>query len=169
MRIRILSIALLAISLMACNSKQQATTEVKSIDVAQLLNVIDQNVDQEMTITGTVNHVCTHSGRRCFLIDSTGEYSIRIEAAGSIESFSQELIGTQIKVKTLVREDRLTAEEISQMESDVLEKHPEDENNGENCSAEMANIHKMRQWMQDHNKDYYAMYYLDGLSYEVVD
>ena len=170
MQIKILVIAILSIFLVACNSKTQTNTGEKSVDVAQLLDVIDQNVDQEITITGIVNHVCTHSGRRCFLIDSTGEYSIRVEASGDIESFSQEIMGSQIKVKALVREDRLSAEEITEMEAEVLEKHPEDaENNGENCSAEMANINKMRQWMKDHNKDYYAMYYVDGLSYEVVD
>ncbi|MFA9388627.1 MAG: hypothetical protein ACERKD_02385 [Prolixibacteraceae bacterium] len=169
MHLRIIIITFLVISLAACNTKPKASEE-ESVDVAQLLTILDQNVDQEVSIMGTVNHVCTHSGRRCFLIDSTGEYSIRIEAGGQIESFSQELIGSEIRVKGIVKEDRLSAEEINQMESDVLQKHPEDaQNTGENCSAEMANVNKMREWMKDHSKDYYALYYIDGISYESVE
>lgn len=169
MQLRIFYVAVATLFIVACNSKPQ-TTQEKSVDVAQLLNVVDQNVDQEVYITGTVNHVCTHSGRRCFLIDSTGEYSIKVEAAGEIGSFSQEQIGTVIKVKGVVREEKLTAEEINQMEADVLQKHPEDaENNGENCSAEMANVNMMREWMKEHGKDYYAIYYVDGLSYETLE
>ena len=167
MRFKIIT-ALFVILTTACGSNKK-TIEDKSVDVAQLLSIIDQNIDQEMIVKGTVNHVCSHSGRRCFLIDSTGEYSIRVEATGTIESFSKEIMGTEISVKGILREERLTSDEIEKMEADVQEKHPEDnENNGENCSAEMANIHKMRQWMKDHNKDYYAIYYVDGLSYEVA-
>ena len=169
MRISILMVAWVALLLAACTSKPKQA-EDNSVDVAQLLSVIDQNIDQEMYIVGTVNHVCSHSGRRCFLIDSTGVYSIRVEATGEIESFSKELVGTSIKVKGIVKEERLTLAEIEEMEVEVIEKHPEDaENNGENCSAEMANINKMREWMKEHGKDYYAIYYVDGLSYEGVE
>jgi hypothetical protein len=169
MRLRFYLIALTVIIIGACNTKPK-TTEKQAVGVAQLLTIIDQNIDQELTIVGTVNHVCSHSGRRCFLLDSIGENTIRVEAAGEIESFSKELMGSTIKVKGLIREDRLTLAEIEEMEQDVLEKHPEDaEAAGENCSAEMSNIHKMREWMKEHGKDYYAIYYVDGLSYELVE
>lgn len=165
---RILILAAIALMAFACNSKQQ--TKVDSLNVAQLLEVIDQNIDQELTIIGTVNHVCSHSGRRCFLIDSTGEYSIRVEAAGQIESFSKEVMGTEIKVKGIVKEERMTAAEIDEYEAQVLEKHPEEaETDGETCSAEMSNINNMREWMKEHNKDYYAIYYFEGQSYEMVE
>jgi len=133
MRISILMVALFALSLAACNSKPKQAEE-NSVDVTGLLAVIDQNIDQEIYIVGTVNHVCSHSGRRCFLIDSTGEYSIRVEAGGEIEKISKELIGNTIKVKGFVKEERVTLAQIEDMEVEALEKHPEDtEANGENA------------------------------------
>lgn len=169
MQIKILILVFATLLFTGCNSKQK-TTENKSLDVMQLLADADNNVDKQIIITGTVNHVCSHSGRRCFLIDSTGEYSIRVEAAGEIENFPKEVIGSTLLVTGILKEQRLSADEIKQMEADVIEKHPEDaENNGENCSAEMTNILQMRKWMEEHQKDYYATYYVEGLSYETTE
>ncbi|MDA3929781.1 MAG: hypothetical protein PF541_12585 [Prolixibacteraceae bacterium] len=169
MKFRIVLFMLVVFAFSSCNTKT-SKTQTQSVDVAQLLNIIDKNVDKELYITGTVNHVCSHSGRRCFLIDSTGDNSIKIEAAGEIESFSKELIGTELKVKGIIKENRLSAAEIDEWEVEVIEKHPKDaEADGETCSAEMANINQMRAWMKEHGKDYYSIYYVDGLSYEVVE
>lgn len=159
---------IMVLAVFSCKPKQQTTSD-SAIDVNLLVQTVDQRVDQEVIIQGLVNHVCTHSGQRCFIIDSTGDFSIRVEAAGDLEGFSQEIMGTTIKVKGIVKEERLSADEIAQMEAAVLEEHPEDaESNGENCSAEMANILEMRNWMKEHDKNYFATYYVDGLSYEMV-
>lgn len=160
-----------ALAMFACKTKPEANEkqDAQTVYVAELLPVIDQNVEKEVVISGTVNHVCSHSGRRAFLIDSTGENSIRIEASGDIESFGKELVGSDLNVKCIVKEKRLTKEEIDQMEASVLEKHPEDaEADGETCSAEMQNINQMRQWMKENNKDYFATYFAEGISYEVA-
>ncbi|MFB6317632.1 hypothetical protein [Saccharicrinis sp. FJH54] len=166
-------LTLLTVALFACNSKSKeskAEAEVITVNVSELIGSLDQNVDKVVVVSGTVDHVCSHSGRRAFLIDSTGEQSIRIEAAGDIESFGKELVGSNLKVKCVIKEDRLTADDIQQKEAAVLEKHPEDaEADGENCSIEMQNIKQMRQWMKDNGKDYYATYYAEGISYEVAD
>ncbi|MGF7138425.1 hypothetical protein [Roseimarinus sediminis] len=166
----ILSLFIALVLLSACNqNKSQNTSAEQSLDVAGLLASVDQQIDQSISLSGTVNHVCSHSGRRCFLIDSTGEYSIRVEAGGAIESFSKELMGTTIVVKGILKENRLSAAEIDEMEVEVLEKHPEDaESDGETCSAEMSNINKMRAWMKEHGKDYYAIYYVEGSAYELA-
>jgi hypothetical protein len=161
---------LLAVALFACKNSPKESTEAKTVNVTELLSILDQNIDKEVIVSGTVDHVCSHSGRRAFLVDSTGENSIRIEAAGDIESFEKELIGSTLNVKCVIKENRWTNDEIAQMEIAVLEKHPEDaEADGENCSIEMQNIKQMRQWMKDNGRDYYVTYYAEGISYEVAD
>lgn len=161
---------------MACKnqakeSKSASSAELtQAVEVTELLASISDNTDKEVIVVGTVNHVCSHSGRRAFLVDSTGENSIRIEAAGEIESFGKELVGSELKVKCIIKENKLTKEDIDQMEVTVLENHPEDaEAEGENCSAEMQNVKSMREWMKENSKDYFATYYAEGISYEVVE
>lgn len=169
MRIKFLLLICVCVIIVSCKQKSQNAQD-RFIEIQELLNIADQHLDQELTIAGTVNHVCSHSGRRCFLVDSTGEYTVRVEAMGSIESFGKELIGSKIEVTGILKETRLTANEITDWEIELIVKNPQEEENvGENCSAEMANINKMREWMKANNKDYYAIYYIEGLNYELVE
>ena len=48
-------------------------------------------------------------------------------------------------------------------------KKVKDDGSAESCDAETANITAMRQWMKEHNKDFYSIYYIDGTNYEVVE
>lgn len=153
----------------SCNLKQQ-DSEVNELKVPDLLKVAEQNVGKKLTVSGMVNHVCSHSGRRCFIVDSTGEFSIRVEAVGEIESFGKELMGNNIKVSGILKEKRLMASEIDEMANDVIAEHPSDvEADSEHCSAEMSNINKMRSWMKEQGKNYYSIFYLEGINYELVE
>ncbi|HKM93563.1 MAG TPA: hypothetical protein VJY41_07925 [Prolixibacteraceae bacterium] len=153
----------------SCNFKQH-DSHVDELKVEDLLRVAEQNIEKELTISGRINHVCSHSGRRCFIVDSTGEFSIRIEAAGEIENFGKELMGNLIKVTGILKENRLMASEIDEMANDVIAEHPSDaEPNGEHCSAEMTNINKMRSWMKEHGKNYYSIFYIEGIRYELAE
>lgn len=152
----------------ACKQpKNNAVEELISLE--KFMSVAVDNVDAQVAVSGMVNHVCSHSGRRCFIVDSTGQLSVRVEAAGQIESFGKELIGSEIKVKGLIKEVRLMADEIDEMEREHIDDNPSEEKaTDEHCSAEMANIKKMREWMKMHGKNYYSIFYIDGLSYELV-
>ncbi len=173
MRKSILLFALVAL-LSACggtSSKTETTEEkpeVQYLKVGELMEFAMDSVEKKVLVTGTVTHICTHSGRRCFIIDSVGNQSIRVEAGGEINGFNRELSGMDINVKGIIKEKRLTTEYINDWEAKVKAKEGDIENKGETCSAEMTNINQMRDWMKEHNKDYYSIIYLEGLEYEVV-
>ena len=44
-----------------------------------------------------------------------------------------------------------------------------EDGSAETCQAELANISEMRDWMKKNNKDYYAIYYLDGEEFSIVE
>jgi hypothetical protein len=166
---RIVILVFILVVFLACNSKNQnATYDVLTVN--QLMDIAIKSIDHEVMVSGMVNHVCSHSGRRCFIVDSTGDFTIRVEAAGSIEKFDKELIGSTIKVRGILKETRLLASEIDEMEQEHISEHPEEaEAPGEHCSAEMTNINKMREWMKINGKDYYSIFYLEGINYELVE
>lgn len=161
----------LAICLVACNSKKADTaqTDETVYKVESLLTVADKQVDNNILIRGHVTHVCKHSGKKCFITDDNGKESIRIEATGDITAFDQELVGSTIEVKGTLKERRLTKEEIDGMEKNATDKLESEEVTAEQCETELSNINDMRKWMTEHNKDHYAIYYINGLAYEVVD
>lgn len=144
---------------------QTATSKVFKLD--SLLAVADQKVDQTVKVRGVVTHTCKHSGKRCFLAGESKNASLRVEAKGDIGGFNRELIGFQLEITGIVRERRLTREYLDQTEKDLIAKKAED-GSAESCQAELSNIGEMRAKMKELGRNYYSIFYMDGLSYELV-
>jgi hypothetical protein len=157
------------------NSGEIGSNELKSVNigdaktVVELLEVAEKNVDKEVVVTGLVTHVCRHSGKRCFLMDNNGKTSIRLEAGGNINGFNQELSGSKLVAKGILRENRLSSSYIDEWEEKTLEEKEKAEIDEDACSSELNNIKEMRNWMKENNKDYYAVYYIEGIDYEEIE
>lgn len=143
-------------------AEQTASTGVISVD--DMLSSVDQHLNNEVTFKGYVTHTCKHSGKRCFM-QGDKKISIRVEAKGDIGGFNRELIGNEIAVTGVLKEKRLSANEINEMEKVIETKSLKDDGSQESCDTERANIQEMREWMKANDKDYFAIYYVDGMSY----
>jgi hypothetical protein len=174
-----IGIIAVCLTMMACNFSKSETKStntqavIKSakatvLTIDQLMEVAEDKLGQEVQFKGVVNHVCAHSGKRCILKNETGKLSMRVEATGDMEGFNKEIAGNDLIVTGIVREKRLDTDYINEYEAKVKEKHKGEED-GKHCSSEMANIKEMRDWMKANNKDYYAIYYIDGTKYEIVE
>ncbi len=173
-----LSLLALCLAFMSCNfSKSDSSNkktdaavitqaEVQILNIEQVMQVAPDKVGQEIKFQGVVNHVCAHSGKRCILKNAEGNLSIRVEATGDMEGFNKEIAGNDLLVTGILREKRLLTSEIDEMETEVKGKSEE---GGKHCSSELKNIKEMRDWMKANNRDYYAIYYIDGTSYEIVE
>ncbi|RHS00416.1 hypothetical protein DWW23_02715 [Parabacteroides sp. AF14-59] len=175
----------LAFCLTACNSnnKQSAQKEEKSCCEASAAKAIataytpeklmkdgSSLVDKEIALKGFVTHVCKHAGKKCFLSGEDGsDISIQIMAGGDIASFDKELIGSEIEVKGVVKEHRITKDAIDKQETAVKEEMEKEGCEMERCDAVMKNVNQMKEWMADNSKDYYPVYYVNGDHYEVVE
>ncbi len=150
------------------NDSKAESTIVTFSTVKELLINADKQVDHQIKLIGIVTHTCKHSGKRCFIADEDGEETIRIEAGGKINGFNQELIGSTIAISGTLKERRLTKEYIDQWEESVKENAIEEDGTAETCAAENSNIKMMRDWMKEHGKDYYSIYYIAGIDYDIV-
>ena len=176
-------IAFLGFGLASCgnSSKKQTTdektvqSEVKTVDVEKALCLEDilakaeTEVGKEVVLKGKITHTCKHSGRRCFVVGKDDKTSIRVEAKGNIGGFNRELIGSVVAIKGILRENRMTEEDIDAMEAEY-KKQQEAAKPGEgHCDTELKNIQGMRDWMKANNKEFYSIYYMDGMEFEVVE
>ena len=135
--------------------------------VDELMSTISTQVDQEVKVLGTVNHVCKHTGMKCFIVNEKEDFSIQIMAGGIIKSFDNDLIGNKIEAVGVVRERRIEKEQVDETEKaarDLMH----DEEAHEQCQAMLDNVAQMRAWMEKNNKDYYAIYYIDGIRYKAL-
>lgn len=161
---------LVAFVFFACGNKQaNDTVDSKNFQLDNFLTQADQLVNDTVTVEGYVTHTCKHSGKRCFIVGEDENTTLRVEAGGEIKGFDRDLTGKKIAVKGVVMERRLTKEYIDQYEEKVKAKEMKEDGSAESCQKEYQNIAKMREWMKENNKDYYAIYYVDGQSYEVKE
>lgn len=168
-------LAVFALFAISCNNAGQKQNNSGSdqtgsvvFDADSLYAVAELMIDEPVAVRGYVTHTCEHSGKRCFLTGEGQKFSIRVEAKGEIGSFDKELVGSQLEVNGILRERRLTEVEITDMEGSVNERLVKEEASVETCEAELANINEMKEWMKAQGKDYYSIYYIDGLNYEKV-
>jgi len=171
---QIFFLAVLSLALFSCsgNSKNKSETASNEVETAfeldNLLAVADQKLDETLTVVGYVTHTCVHSGQRCFIVGESQEVSMRVEAKGEIGSFDSELVGSKLAITGVLKENRLSQEYIDEMEKGVNQ-IKEEGGDAESCAAELSNISDMRQWMKAHDKDYYVVYYMNGLSFDILD
>jgi hypothetical protein len=96
-------------------------------------------------------------------------FSMRIEAGGKITGFNRELVGNKLQIRGVLKERRLSEEYLSQWAEKVKARELEEDGSAETCEAEMSNINDMRDWMAENNKDYYSIFFLNGIDYEIIE
>ena len=149
-------------------AQTRAASELAVFALDDLLPAAAENLEDTLTVVGYVTHTCKHAGKRCFIVGESQKASIRVEAKGDIGGFNRELVGSKLAITGILKEHRVSEEYISAMEKDVNQRAAED-GSAETCDAELRNISDMRQWMKDNNKNYYVIYFIEGLSYEELD
>ena len=169
-----------ALTFASCQGNQkkaqadEAVAEVKSEAVVLTPEKVIADganlVGQEVEIEGTVDHVCHHGGKKCRLAGTTEGAWIQVMARGEIKEFSQDLVGTAIVVKGTVKERQITKEMVAEQEKATQEAMDKAENKEAkaHCSSSMGNVAKMKQWMVDNNKDFYPVYFVEGVSFKAV-
>ena len=161
----------LALALFSCTgSNPKSASSFKHFELEELLAVAEHNLNDTVAVIGYVTHTCKHSGKRCFIESESvsSKISMRVEAGDGIGGFSPELVGAKLAITGVLKEYHLSAESIDEREERVNHLQHQ-EGMEETCAAELSNIEEMRAWMKEKDKDYYVIYYMDGLKYEVLD
>lgn len=157
-------------------SKEKSTIEksAQKTDVSKVSYVEDvlknakKEAGKKIMLKGFVTRICKHTGRRCIVMGNDQKTSIRVEAGGNISRFNNELIGSEVVIKGILKENRFTKEDLDKKEEELKVKL-EKENNDGTYDAELNNLNNMRKWMKENNKNYYSEYIVEGIDYEVVE
>ncbi|MEN8250541.1 MAG: hypothetical protein ABFS32_16530 [Bacteroidota bacterium] len=119
-------------------------------------------VDKEVVVSGIVDHVCKHGGKKLKLVKD-GDKSIHVE---SEERFDEELVGSEITLNGIVREMRVDEAYCLQMEEDNIAKHKEGETNDEDFTHKQEQIKAYRDSMAVAQTDHLSFYTLEFVSLE---
>lgn len=179
-------VAIMAVGIVSCTKTQ--TTECtdaccdKTITVDSLMANAEKLVGDTVTVEGVCSHLCSHGGRKAFIMgaDST---LLRCEATAEMGgAFSPECVGKTLKVTGVVCEQRIDEEAVKAMEARYAEASKAEQTH-EACDTEkkaagQADIATFEGRMADYRekiakrneaegKAYLSFYYLNATSYEV--
>lgn len=149
----ILTIAALMIS---CGNstgekKEDADAAPVAVEFASLIENPAEFLNKDITIEGTVVHVCKHSGKKLFIVGEDPDIRLFVNSDGEVSVFPMELMGSTVSVSghlELVAEGEKKgegsvaseqAEEAEQAEEQKLEVEKADvEAETEDCETEAA-------------------------------
>lgn len=127
--------------------------EVVALSVDELYEKAVDLTDKEVVVTGTVMHVCQHGGQRCFLMGSTEDITIRVEAGEKIGAFSQEQMGSDLEIVGILKEVKTEADAHNPgREHGEEQEHDED--------AETQEAHRI---IAENQEAAEVVYFIEGL------
>ncbi len=192
-KVNLLLIALASvIAFSSCNSnKKTSETENETetiqtiVTVDELLANAEQEIDNVVLLEGVCTHICSHGGKKLFLMGDDDSKTIRVEASDDIGAFKPESVNSIVKVKGTLKEERIDEAYLTQWEArlaeGVVDEHGED---GEGCETELkaqgqedldsetARIKDFREKIAVRNetegKNYLSFYYVEAIEYTIL-
>lgn len=178
---KIIGVVSIVAILYSCGSKQKETEcTSEKISVQALMDSIDNYIDKDVVVFGTVSHVCSHGGKRLFLIAENPDVAIKVTPNDEIGVFSKELEGSTVHVFGKVKELRIDDAYITDMEKEMMEgveneaAHTHDGNHdGEHKteldSTQIEKIAQMRQEVVESGKGYISQFWIEATKVETTD
>lgn len=168
-------LVLLAISIVtfSCKTdkKVEAQNEEKIIEVIETpmitLGEFDTKagefIGKEIEVTGIVDHVCKHGGKKILLVTDNGDAHVV-----SDERFDEAIMGSEIKLVGVVLEERIDEAYILKMEEDNIKSHSEGASNEEQFNNKKKHLQEYRDKMKKEGIDYISNYSLQYVSHKDV-
>lgn len=193
MKTRLMILFAAATMFVACgsnNSKNATSTatdavqNTTSMEIDAVLAGAEELTDQTIVLEGICTHICKHGGTKIFLMGSDDTKTLRIEAA-KLGSFDQKCVNSIVKVNGILREERVDEAYLQRWEAAVAaqtaKQHGEVETGcdsekaarGETGNTVAERIADFREKIAARKaavgKEYLSFYYVEALSYEVVE
>ncbi len=155
------------------DSQNKAIEECDYISVDSFLVVAADFIGKELTVQGTVDHVCKHGGKRVKIFSSCPSKSIHGEAGETMGNFNAELEGSAVCLTGIVGESKMDLAEVDEYEKSIHEAMKE---NKEEADVELkegvdhhASLEKIARWkaeIEASEKGYLSTYYLEVVKYD---
>ena len=168
----------------AADNAAEATEATTSMEIDAVLTEAEALTDQQIVLEGVCTHICSHGGTKIFMMGSDDTKTIRIEAC-KLGSFDQKCVNSIVKVNGILREERVDEAYLQRWEAAVAAQTAEQHGEVEaGCDSEKAargetgntvaeRIADFREKIAARKaavgKEYLSFYYVEALSYEIVE
>jgi hypothetical protein len=102
--------------------KQNAdSTKVSNVlTVDSFLVAPEKWAGKDVIITGTVSHICKHSGKKLFLFSANPENTVKINAGGDFSTFDIKYEGMDVELTgTVIEDEKIDANYLNKWEAEI--------------------------------------------------
>ncbi len=159
------------------NTSDQDSSIVETDDIPMLsIITLDENaeqyVDKKIKVAGTVSHICKHGGKKMHLFEAPVD-SITVTVITG-ESFDADLEGSDVIVTGMMKEERITAEEINGMEEEyriecdgsIVKEDAKNEGNNGNNIEKKEQIDYYKELLEESGKGYISFFSIEFIELE---
>jgi len=167
---RLFAMFFLLTVLIACNKAEDAVVkeEVQTVSIDKLFAEDFEYTESKIAVEGLCVHVCTHSGKKMFLVGDDSDNMIQIFVDGDITTFPLELEGSSVKVVGVLNEEKIDMEYVLMLEEELaLEESEHSHSDGHSCEFEenMNKLTLMKEKIERSAKGYLPRYTMKATEY----
>jgi hypothetical protein len=179
---KVFGILAIAAIMVSCGSKEEKKEEAccdkekEVVTVDKVMADMTSFVDKEIVIKGTVNHVCSHGGKRMFIMGEDPDVAIKITPNDEIGVFEKELEGSHVKVTGVVKELRIDEAYVANLEKEETESEALHDHSGgtheeteEEAEQKQHQLDAMREQIAASENGYYSQFWIEASKFEVVE
>ncbi len=175
---KIMMISCVAFLAISCNQNTSKEEVRDVLTIAQLIEQAPILVGKEISVVGTVDHVCKHGGKRMFLVGSNDQERMKVNLGEGQLAFTPEMEGSDLVVKGIVDELKIDKPYLDQWESEVMADTEGEaaskvhmgeaghENNEGNKNEDLEKIADYRQQIEASGSDHISFYSVNCISFE---
>jgi hypothetical protein len=110
--------AIIMLNNIGCNNAKKETDNKLTVD--SFLVAPEKWAGKDVIISGTVSHVCRHSGKKLFLFGADAEKTVKINAGGEVSAFDVKYEGTDVEITgTVVEDEKIDANYLNEWEAEI--------------------------------------------------
>ena len=143
---------------------KKADNAIPEIALASFNDEAANYVDQKVSVTGIVDHVCRHGGKRLLLVDDNADVHVDNDTR-----FDEDLMGNEIELVGIVKEKRIDESDCLKMEEDNIESHNAGDIDEDHFENKQKQIEFYRDSMEKANTEHLAFYSLDYVKHKVKE
>ena len=179
---KILLSLLIVAGLFACtnnNSTDETTNDADSTKVDTTINAVNEDadvpvialsdfekqaekyIDKKVEISGLVDHVCKHGGKKLLLVNDSSDVHVESE-----NRFEDTLVGNTVSVIGIVKEFRVDEAYCQKEEKEDLNEHSEGKDKEEMKERKQKMLQFYRDSMKNAGVDHLSFYSLEFVSFK---
>ncbi len=154
--------------LVACSKEETTKTEVKKVTVDELASGLFEYDGSLVEVEGVCVHVCSHSGKKMFLVGDDPENRFLIFADEGIAGFPKELEGSKVSVIGLLEEEKLDMDYAMKLAAELADEMTDDPEHSCEFEEDMKKVHNLKERIKNSPNGYISRFTMTSADYKEV-